>query len=135
LLVDGAKPPADNRAGHQQQLARLYHDCPALPIVLLTQLGERLALADKPPHLATVAKPIHASQLHDALVTVISGRPVPVRRTLVVTKLSPPKWDIPINLLLLYKRVISYYNSSLDLFDDSLPACCPWVYALLTAAL
>jgi PAS domain S-box-containing protein len=81
LLVDDATPSRNKRASHQPQLAQLYHHCPQLPIVLLAQLGGRLALPEKPPHLATVAKPIHASQLHDALVTVISGRPVPLRRS------------------------------------------------------
>lgn len=45
-----------------------------LPIVLLTQLGERLTDEQRRPYLAIVSKPIHSSQLYDALVTVISGQ-------------------------------------------------------------
>lgn len=47
---------------------------PQLPIVLLVQLGERLTDEQKRPHLVAISKPIHSSQLYDALVTVISGQ-------------------------------------------------------------
>ncbi len=60
-------------------LSALQHRHPTLPIVLLTQLGERLADSVKRSTLATVSKPIHSSQLHDALVTVISGKAATAR--------------------------------------------------------
>jgi len=67
------------------QLTRLYQQYPQLPIVLLTQLGERIMKTEKESkydsEVVTVAKPIHASQLHDALVTVLSGRPTTARRS------------------------------------------------------
>ncbi|MBX3011045.1 MAG: PAS domain S-box protein [Caldilineaceae bacterium] len=66
-----------------QVVERLHQQRPNLPIVLLTQLGERLPDDQRRSHLATVSKPIHSSQLHDALVTVLSNQtvttPKPVR--------------------------------------------------------
>lgn len=47
-----------------------------LPIVVLTMLGEHATEFDLGDRLATVTKPIHTSQLHDALVSVIYGKVV-----------------------------------------------------------
>lgn len=55
-------------------LTRLQQQHATLSIILLLPLGEHLPAMIQRTHLATVTKPIHASQLHDALVTVISGR-------------------------------------------------------------
>jgi PAS domain S-box-containing protein len=55
-------------------LTRLQQQHAALAIILLLPLGERLPATHQRPHLAAVTKPIHCSQLHDALVTVISGQ-------------------------------------------------------------
>ena len=55
-------------------LTRLQQQHAALAIILLLPLGERLPATRQRPHLAVVTKPIHCSQLHDALVTVISGQ-------------------------------------------------------------
>ncbi len=57
-------------------LTRLQQQHPALAIILLLPLGERLPATFQRPHLAAVTKPIHCSQLHDALVTVISGQTI-----------------------------------------------------------
>lgn len=56
-------------------LTRLQQQYAALTIILLLPLGERLPITSQRPGLATITKPIHCSQLHDALVTVISGQP------------------------------------------------------------
>jgi CheY-like chemotaxis protein len=55
-------------------LTRLQQQHAALAIILLLPLGERLPATRQRPHLAVVTKPIHCSQLHDTLVTVISGQ-------------------------------------------------------------
>ena len=55
-------------------LTRLQQQHAALAIILLLPLGERLPATRQRPHLAVVTKPIHCSQLYDALVTVISGQ-------------------------------------------------------------
>jgi CheY-like chemotaxis protein/HPt (histidine-containing phosphotransfer) domain-containing protein len=55
-------------------LTRLQQQHAALAIILLLPLGERLPVTSQRPRLATITKPIHCSQLHDALVTVISGQ-------------------------------------------------------------
>ncbi len=57
-----------------------------LPVVLLTMLGERLPERYLRERMATVTKPIHSSQLHDALVTVIYGKFVDRLRSLPATK-------------------------------------------------
>lgn len=80
LLVNDARSRMSDWAGIHKQMAHLRQQSPQLPIVLLTQLGERLTNGNQPPQVATVTKPIHASQLHDALVTVIRGRPTSARR-------------------------------------------------------
>lgn len=56
-------------------LTRLQQQHAALAIILLLPLGERLPATRQRTHLAAVTKPLHCSQLHDALVTVISGQP------------------------------------------------------------
>jgi PAS domain S-box-containing protein len=73
--------PAGNAAQDYQLLERLRQQAPQLPLLLLTQLGERPPALLQPGGLMVVAKPIHASQLHDALVTIISGNPQTVRRS------------------------------------------------------
>lgn len=55
-------------------LTRLQQQHPALATILLLPLGERLPATHQRPHLSAITKPIHCSQLHDALVTVISGQ-------------------------------------------------------------
>lgn len=45
-----------------------------IPVVLLTMLGERLSEVQLRERMVTVTKPIHASHLHDALVSVIYGK-------------------------------------------------------------
>lgn len=55
-------------------LTRLQQQHATLAIILLLPLGERLPATIQRTRLAAVTKPIHASQLHDALATVISGR-------------------------------------------------------------
>lgn len=55
-------------------LARLQQQYATLAMILLLPLGERLPATLQRTQLAAITKPIHSSQLHDALVTVISGR-------------------------------------------------------------
>ncbi len=55
-------------------LTRLQQQRATLAIILLLPLGEHLPTTLRSAHLTAVTKPIHSSQLHDALVTVISGR-------------------------------------------------------------
>lgn len=76
LILDGALTTCKSLA----LVDRLQQQYPQLPIVLLTQLGERLTEEQKRPHLVTVSKPLHSSQLHDALVTVISGQSTTPRK-------------------------------------------------------
>lgn len=76
LIIDATLTPIDS----SQLLAVLYQYRPDLPVVLLTQLGERLTDEQKRSHLATVSKPIHSSQLYDALVTVLSGQAAAPRK-------------------------------------------------------
>ncbi len=101
-------PHTTNRDGIGHPLARLRQTVSQLPIVLLTQLGERLPSATDQSPLATVAKPIHASQLHDALVTVISGQPLPLRRMgrspVVGTKLAEHH---PLRILLAEDNIVN----------------------------
>lgn len=77
LILDGALTTSKNLA----LVERLQQQYPQLPIVLLTHLGERLTDEQKRPHLVTVSKPLHSSQLHDALVTVISGQSTTPRKS------------------------------------------------------
>ncbi len=95
-------------SGIKHQLTRLRQIVPQLPIILLTQLGERLPSANSQSQLATVTKPIHASQLHDALVTVISGRSLPTRRSgrayVVDTKLAERH---PLRILLAEDNIVN----------------------------
>ncbi|HRW05365.1 MAG TPA: ATP-binding protein [Caldilineaceae bacterium] len=74
---DAIDPPATNSA--HRLLTTLQQIVPNFPVVLLVPLGERPA-HNRWQRVATVAKPIHASQLHDALVTVLSNQPAPPRR-------------------------------------------------------
>lgn len=76
LIVDGALTTYNSFS----LVDRLQQRYPQLPIVLLTHLGERLTDGQKRPHLVTVSKPVHSSQLHDALVTVIGGQPTSTRK-------------------------------------------------------
>ena len=80
LIIDGGLMTINSTA----LLAALQRNQPTLPIVLLIQLGERLSERTNRRQLVTLTKPIHSSQLHDALVTVISGKgatPRPRRTT------------------------------------------------------
>lgn len=56
------------------ELPEFLDQHPDFPIVLLTRLGQRLVFENEPQKLALVTKPVHASQLHDALLTVIYGQ-------------------------------------------------------------
>lgn len=76
LILDGALTTCKSLALVDQ----LQQQYPQLPIVLLTHLGARLTDEQKRPHLVTVSKPVHSSQLHDALVTVISRQPTSTRK-------------------------------------------------------
>lgn len=76
LILDGALTAGKGLA----LVDRLQQQYPQLPIVLLTHLGERLTDEQKRPRLVTVSKPLHSSQLHDALVTVISGQSTTPRK-------------------------------------------------------
>lgn len=60
-----------------------------VPVVVLTMLGERIVDDTFGERTAFVTKPIHASQLHDALVTVIYGELVKRLRK----PLQPPADD------------------------------------------
>lgn len=62
-------------------LTRLQQQHAPLPLIILLPLGERLPATLQRSHLAAVTKPIHSSQLHDALVTAISGRTTSLRAT------------------------------------------------------
>ncbi len=64
----------------QELMTILSQQYPNMPVILLTQLGERLSSEQKRPTLATISKPIHASQLHDALVTLLSGKTIATRK-------------------------------------------------------
>ena len=82
LIIDGGLTTINSTA----LVTALQRNQPTLPIVLLIQLGERLPERTNRRQLATLTKPIHSSQLHDTLVTVISGkgaapRPRPRRTT------------------------------------------------------
>ena len=76
VIVDAL--PTDKQRQQQLEVLQITH--PTLPTILLTSLGERRVMTQKPSHQTTVTKPIHASQLHDALVTVLNGAPTPLRR-------------------------------------------------------
>jgi len=60
-----------------------------IPVVMLTMLGERLPELQSRERVATVTKPIHASHLHDALVSVIYGKWVERLRTPSAPKAVP----------------------------------------------
>jgi len=81
-----------------------------LPIVVLTVLGERIPPVQLGERVATVTKPIHSSQLHDALVTVIYGKIVDRLRTpsepkpKVVADLAPSR---PLRILLAEDNLVN----------------------------
>lgn len=79
-----------------------------LPIVMLTVLGEYLPATHLRDRIATVTKPIHSSQLHDALVTVIYGKLVDRLRTPNVPKpvadLTPSR---PLRILLAEDNLVN----------------------------
>ncbi|MCB0062106.1 MAG: response regulator, partial [Caldilineaceae bacterium] len=56
-----------------------------IPLVVLTMLGERMPELWIHGRIAVVTKPIHSSQLHDALITVIYGELVEHLRAPVTT--------------------------------------------------
>lgn len=76
LIVDGALTTCNSFS----LVERLQQRHPQLPVILLTHLGERLTEEQKRPHVVTVSKPVHSSQLHDVLVNVIGGRPARTRK-------------------------------------------------------
>jgi len=78
LIIDSTLTSIDS----QELLTLLSQHYPEMPVILLTQLGERISNEQKRPHLATLTKPIHASQLHDALVTLLSGKSMTTRKPL-----------------------------------------------------
>ncbi len=71
LIIDHAVVTASENTA-----TTLLQRYPTLPMVILTTLGERLPEQLLRERLTTVTKPIHSSQLHDALVTVIYGKMV-----------------------------------------------------------
>ncbi len=79
-----------------------------LPVVMLTALGERLPTTHLRDRIATVTKPIHSSQLHDALVTVIYGKLVDRLRTPTAPK---PEADLapsrPLRILLAEDNLVN----------------------------
>ena len=83
LIIDGAVIAATE---DPSAILRLQRE-PNLPIVMLTTLGERLPEQQLRARLATVTKPIHSSQLHDALVTVIYGK--------LIDRMHPPTLHKP----------------------------------------
>lgn len=76
LILDGALTTWNSFT----LIERLQQRHPQLPVILLTHLGERLTEEQKRPHVVTVSKPVHSSQLHDALVNVIGGQPARTRK-------------------------------------------------------
>ena len=83
LIIDGAVIAATEDPSAILRLQR----APNLPVVMLTTLGERLPEQQLRARLATVTKPIHSSQLHDALVTVIYGK--------LIDRMHPPTLHKP----------------------------------------
>lgn len=63
-----------HRATNDALMAYLLDSHQDLPIVLLTMLGERVSESYLRERVTIVTQPIHVSQLHDALVTVIYGK-------------------------------------------------------------
>ncbi len=57
----------------EETIPRLLQQYPDMPIVVLTMLGEHLPEWHLRDRFVSVTKPIHASQLHDALVTAMYG--------------------------------------------------------------
>jgi len=60
-------------------LDHLSQQFATLPLIVLLPLGERLPATIKRPQLVAITKPIHSSQLHDQLVTVLSGSTLAIR--------------------------------------------------------
>lgn len=77
IIVDYAIAPDVK----EKTMAYLLAQHANVPLVVLTMLGERLPESYRHQRLATVTKPLHSSQLHDALVTVIYGKFVERLRT------------------------------------------------------
>ncbi len=65
---------AINSEVKEELMCHLAEHVTDLPVVVLTLLGEHLPRKQRREHLAVVTKPVHASQLHDALVNVIYGK-------------------------------------------------------------
>jgi len=88
LIIDSTLTTIDSL----ELLTLLSQHYPDMPVILLTQLGERLSNEQKRPHLATLSKPLHASQLHDALITLLSGKTIttrkPARSTIIDTQMA-----------------------------------------------
>jgi len=65
VLLDAAMP--------EQETSELAREAQSLPLILLTPLGRRPALADGVALAGTLTKPIKASQLYNALVAAVVG--------------------------------------------------------------
>ncbi len=78
LIVDATL----NNINSVELQTMLRQEYPDVPVILLTQLGERLSSQEKRPQLTTLSKPIHASQLYDALVTMLSGKAITTRKSM-----------------------------------------------------
>ncbi len=104
VIVDCAFNPRTN-CTDTLPLVQQFTD---LPVVMLTVLGERLPTGVLRERIATVTKPIHSSQLHDALVTVIYGKLVDRLRTRNTPK---PEADLtpgrPLRILLAEDNLVN----------------------------
>lgn len=85
VIVDAAEEhgiPERNGTQRSQEsvIAHLKETLPTVPIVLLTQLGDRTEIDQFQQTVIPVTKPIHALQLHDALIAISNGSSVPIRR-------------------------------------------------------
>lgn len=82
-------------------LDQMMRNHPQTPMVILLPLGERLAEHRQRSNVAVVSKPVHASHLYDALVTVLYGRWVstlrPPNSSAVDAQMSQ---ELPLSILL-----------------------------------
>ncbi|MCB0062429.1 MAG: PAS domain S-box protein, partial [Caldilineaceae bacterium] len=104
IIIDYAMDP-DVKAN---VMAYLLREATEIPLVVLTLLGERLSEAHRFPRMALVTKPLHASQLHDALVTVIYGKFVErLRTTTIPIHSSSLDANYPLRILLAEDNLVN----------------------------
>jgi len=78
------------------------------PLILLTSLGDRSTEQDD--YVVTVTKPVHASHLHDALVTVIYGKWAKQLQSVSAPLVTPDLSDsLPLRILLAEDNLVNQH--------------------------